>query len=499
MTSPSMDRAAALERAGAFIGQPLAMLIGGQWVQAQSGDTIDTLNPATGERLTSVPHAGKTDLDIAVAAGQAALDGPWRSMTASQRQRLIWRLGDLLEANAAEFAALETLDNGKPFSDALLRDVPAAANLFHYYAGWATKLNGETIAVSYPGEWHSYTLHEPVGVAGLILPWNAPLMMAASKLAPALAAGCTVVLKPAEQTPLTALRLGQLVIEAGIPPGVVNILTGNGSTLGQAIVDHPGISKISFTGSTLVGRKIVQTASQDFKRVTLELGGKSAVLIFPDADLSKAVPAAARAIFANSGQVCNAGSRLYVHADVYDQVLEGLVANAASLRVGPGMDADTQMGPVISETQLDRVMGYIDEGRRNGASIASGGVRLGERGYFIAPTVVVGTRPEMSIRREEIFGPVVCVMPFDGDEQLAAVAAEVNATSYGLGAHVWTRDLSRAHLLARRLHVGTVRVNGGGLDPALPFGGFKESGWGRENGRQGVEAFTELKSVMIGL
>ncbi|MDZ4236756.1 MAG: aldehyde dehydrogenase family protein, partial [Hydrogenophaga sp.] len=361
------------------------------------------------------------------------------------------------------------------------------------------KLNGETRAVSLPGDWHAYTLREPVGVVGLIVPWNVPLAMAVSKIAPALAAGCTVVLKPAELTPLTALRLGELMVAVGFPPGVVNIVTGLGTEAGQALVAHPGVDKVSFTGSTAVGKAILASAAGNLKRVALELGGKSPVFIFPDADLDRAIDAAARGIFSNTGQVCAAGSRLFVHRSVAERVVEGVAQRARQLRVAPGLVADAEIGPVISARQRERVMAYVASGRAEGAEVVAGGEALDGAGYFIQPTVLVNTTPAMRVVREEIFGPVLCVQQFD-DDSLEQLAARGNDTDFGLSSSIWTRDLRTAHQMVRRLKAGNVRVNAAAaLDFAMPFGGYKQSGWGRENGREGVEAYTELKSVAIDL
>lgn len=486
-------------RAKDFASRPHHLHIGGEWVPAASEETFSSYDPSTGAALSTIAAASETDVDRAVRSAQTALEGSWHKVSPAQRQRLLWRLSDLLEKHAEEFAILESLDSGKPLRDARLLDIPGAINSLRYFAGWATKLNGETVSVSPPGEWHAYTVREPVGVVGLILPWNAPLMMAAAKLAPALAAGCTVILKPAEQTPLTALRLAELSVEAGFPPGVINVLTGFGVPLGQAIVDHPGVNKISFTGSTAVGKSIIRRAANDLKRITLELGGKSPVIVMPDADLAKAIPAVARGIFGNTGQVCNAGSRLYAHQAVFDQVIEGILEQAGSLRIGPGLDPETQMGPVVSQAQLERVSGYIDAGRKEGATVLRAGTLPQGDGYFVSPTVLADTSHAMTVVREEIFGPVLCGMRINDHNELDAIAAQANDSAYGLGAMIWTKDLSVAHKLARRLKAGTVRINGGGLDPALPFGGFKSSGWGRENGREGIDAYTELKSVMVAL
>jgi len=478
-----------------FLAKRHGLLIDGEWTEG-SGE-LETRNPATDEIIARVAAGGLSDIDRAVRAARAAFDsGPWSRMKPAERAKLIWRVGDLLEAHAHEFALIETLDNGKPMRDALAFDIPHAVELFRYNAGWSTKLGGEQIALSNPGEWHAYTVREPLGVVGLIVPWNAPLMMAAAKLAPALAAGCTVILKPAEETPLSALRLGELFQAAGFPRGVVNIVTGTGEAAGAAIVDHTLVDKISFTGSTEVGRAIVRRTADSFKRVTLELGGKTPFIIFPDADLDRAIPAAARSIFGNAGQVCNAGSRLFAHRDVFDAVIDRLADRALSLRVGPGIEPETEMGPLISGSQLDRVQGYVASGRAAGATLAAGGSRLDRPGHFLDPTILVGTTREMDVVQQEIFGPVLCAMSFERDE-LNRIAEEANSTRYGLGAVIWTRDLHVAHEMTRLLKAGTVRVNGGGLDPALPFGGFKESGWGRESGRAGIEAYTELKSVAI--
>jgi phenylacetaldehyde dehydrogenase len=370
--------------------------------------------------------------------------------------------------------------------------------VFEYYAGWATKLSGSTLDIAAPGEYHTYTLREPVGVAGLIVAWNVPLQIAASKLAPALAAGCTAVLKPAEQTPLSALRLGGLIQEIGFPPGVINIVNGVGASAGAALAEHPGVDKISFTGSTETGRRILNAATGNFKRVTLELGGKSPVIIFPDADLPLSIPAAASGVFHNSGQVCAAGTRLFAHKKVFDQVVEGIAAQARQLKVGPGLDETSDLGPVVSKTQLERVVGYMDAGAKDGAKIVTGGKSIERDGYYVQPTLFTDTTLDMSIRREEIFGPVLCAMSFD-DEDLDAIAAEANESIHGLSARIFTRDISTAHKMARRLKAGSVRINGGVPDMNVPFGGYKQSGWGREGGREGVESYTEIKTVIVRL
>lgn len=489
----------ALDRARAFAASRHALFIDGKWVDPQGGHRFDTHDPATGQRLAEIAEAREGDVDLAVAAARRAMDGgDWATMKPAARARLLYRLADALEANIDEFAALETLNNGMPVRDARYFHLPHAIETLRYNAGWATKLNGETIALSGMGDWHAYTLKEPVGVVAQIVPWNAPIAMAAAKIAPALAAGCAVILKPAEETPLTALRLAHLIAEVGFPDGAFNLLTGFGEPAGAALTAHPGVDKVTFTGSTEVGRLILRAAAGNFKRVTLELGGKTPVIVLPDADPARAIEGAARAIFTNAGQVCNAGSRLFVHERLYDQVIEGVARIADSIQLGSGLDADTQMGPVISAQQRDRVRGYVRQGVDAGAALQTGRQDVSDSGYFVAPSVLTGTSAEMSVRREEIFGPVLCAMSF-ADEDLDRIAADANATEYGLGAVLWTNNLSAAHRLARKLKAGTVRVNGGGLDPALPFGGFKQSGWGRENGREGIDAYTETKAVAIAI
>jgi len=472
------------------------MLIDGKWVDAASGKTFPTYNPSSGEVLAYVAEGGKEDIDRAVAAARAAFDsGPWRKLVPSERARLMWKLADLLEKRLEEFAQLESLDNGKPVVMARLADVPVSVDTLRYYAGWATKIEGSTIPLSMQpgGKFLAYTLREPIGVVGQIVPWNFPLVMATLKLGPALAVGCTVVLKPAEQTPLTALLLGELIQEAGFPDGVVNIVPGDGATAGAALAAHPQVDKIAFTGSTEVGKRIVHAATGNLKKLSLELGGKSPNIVFQDAEIDSAIPGAANAIFFNQGEVCVAGSRLYVEDAQFDNVVDGVSKIASGLRIGPGMDTTTQIGPLISQEQLNRVCGYLESGYSEGAKAAAGGKRHGERGYFVQPTVLVNTSDNMKVVREEIFGPVVTVMPFSDVEDLIAKA---NNTPYGLAAGVWTRDIKKAHRVAAELRAGTVWVNCYGiLDPALPFGGYKQSGWGREMGRQMLDLYTETKSV----
>lgn len=480
----------------AFLAKPHKLLIGGQWVEAQSGEMIESVNPATGEPIAHAAAGGKADIDKAVQAAREAFE-PWAAMLPGARAKLLWKLADLLEANAKELAYLETLDVGMPLSMASWAPIFAAEGM-RYHAGWAGKLAGDTLALSTPNQ-HAYTLREPVGVVGAIVPWNFPLGMAIVKLGPALAAGCTVVLKPAELTPLSTIRLGQLIQEADFPPGVVNIVTGYGPDAGQALVDHPDVDKIAFTGSTRVGKSILAGAAGNLKRVSLELGGKSPTFIFPDADLEQASEGAAMHVFLNSGQVCVAGSRLFAHKKVFDRVVEGVSKRAMSLKVGAGEDPATEIGPLVSEKQRQRVRGYIEAGTSAGGEIVAGGKPWEGPGFFVEPTVFVNTSPKMSIMREEIFGPVVCATPF-GDDDLDRIAAAANDTNYGLSAYLWTKDVSLVHKLAPKIKAGTVRVNGGaGLDHNLPFGGYKQSGWGRENGRSGIEAYTEIKSVTIAL
>ena len=479
-----------------FIAAPRQMFINGQWVDAASGKTFDTPNPATGETLAKVAEGDAEDINRAVRAARAAFDGPWSRMTPSERGRIIWRIGDLILEHVDELAQLESLDNGKPYVVAKAADVPLAADLFHYMAGWATKIEGNTIDISVPympgANFHSYTLREPVGVVGQIIPWNFPLLMAAWKLGPALTTGNCVVLKPAEQTPLSALLLAELMAEAGVPDGVVNVVPGFGETAGAALAAHDDVDKVAFTGSTEVGKLIVEAAAGNLKKLTLELGGKSPNIVFDDAQ-DGAVEGAANAIFFNHGQCCVAGSRLFVQQSRFDEVVDGVAEIAKSIKIGSGMDPTTQMGPLVSEEQLRRVTGYLDAGRGDGATAVTGGGRHGEQGYFVEPTVITNTRPEMSIVREEIFGPVVVAEPFSSLDEIAAVA---NDTTYGLGAGIWTKDISKAHALAKKIRAGTVWINCYNVfDAALPFGGYKQSGWGREMGHAVLEAYTEVKAV----
>ncbi|HTX14524.1 MAG TPA: aldehyde dehydrogenase family protein [Candidatus Baltobacteraceae bacterium] len=478
-----------------YVSKPRQMFINGKWVNAASGKTFPTYNPATGEVLAQIAEGDREDVDRAVKAARAAFEtGPWRKLTPSERGRLIWKLADLIDAHTEEFAQLESLDNGKPVTIARVADVPLAADLFRYMAGWATKVEGNTIPISaHGGKFLAYTLREPVGVVGQIIPWNFPLLMAAWKLGPALATGCCVVLKPAEQTPLTALRLGELVQEAGIPDGVVNIVTGYGETTGAPLAAHPNVDKIAFTGSTEVGKLIVHAAAGNLKKVSLELGGKSPNIVFDDADIENTIPGAAMAIFFNHGQCCCAGSRLYVEQKEFDKVVDGVSQIASKIKVGPGMESTTDMGPLVSEEQLNRVCGYLESGLSEGAKAVTGGAREGNRGYFVKPTVLVNTHENMKVVREEIFGPVVTAIPFKDVDDLIAKA---NNTEYGLAAGVWTRDIKKAHRTAAALRAGTVWINCYNVfDAALPFGGYKQSGWGREMGHEVLEMYTEVKSV----
>jgi phenylacetaldehyde dehydrogenase len=481
-------------------GRPRQLLIGGKWRPAASGQVLDVFDPAKGEVFAQAAAGAAVDIDAAVKAARHALEqSAWRTTSPAERARLLWKLSDAIEANAAELALLETLDNGMPLWVAQMWNIPKAVECLRYYSGWPMRLTGETLPVSTPGEYHTYTRKEPIGVVGQIVAWNMPFGMAVGKIAPALAAGCTVVLKPAEQTPLSAVRLGELIQEAGFPEGVVNIVTGTGESAGRPLVEHPDVDKIAFTGSTRVGKSILSAAGGTLKRVTLELGGKSPVFIFPDAQLDGATAAAANGIFFNTGQICAAGSRLFIHERIYDKVMEGVLERARTLKIGPGTEPDTFMGPVVSAQQLERVTGYVRSGQQQGAEIVAGEQKLPAQGYFVRPTVMSNVRPEMTIMREEIFGPVVCALRF-GDDDLDAIARTANDTSYGLSAYIWTSNVSVAHKLAARIKAGSIAVNGGaGMDFTMPFGGFKQSGLGREHGREGVEAYTETKTISISL
>ncbi len=492
-------------RVEGFLSRTKKLLIGGRWVDAAGGKAFPVYNPATGQIIDMAAEGDVADIDHAVRAARKVFDNPrhpWRTMSPSERGRLIWRIGDLILEHKDELAELESLDNGKPVEVAKAADVPLSADLFHYMAGWATKLEGNTIPISVlyaPGaQFHAFTTREPIGVVGQIIPWNFPLLMAAWKLGPLLATGNCAILKPAEQTPLTALRLGEILQEAGLPEGVVNIVTGYGETAGAALAAHEGVDKVAFTGSTELGRLIVKAAAGNLKKVTRELGGKSPNIIFKDTpDLQQAIAGAASAIFFNHGQCCCAGSRLYVEKAVYEDVVQGITAAARDIKLGPGLAAGTQMGPLVSQEQLDRVTGFMDAGRREGACVLTGGGRVGERGYFVAPTLLTGTGPQMSVVKEEIFGPVVVA---DSFEDTTEIIARSNDTPYGLAAGVWTRDIAKAHRVAEELRAGTVWVNCYNIvDSALPFGGYKQSGWGREMGHEVLSQYTHTKAVCIGL
>jgi phenylacetaldehyde dehydrogenase len=484
-----------------FDRQPKQLLIDNQWVPADDGQTFVTMNPADGRPLAEVAMAGNTDVTRAVEAARAAFEsGPWAEMSGEARGELLWKLADLIESHSHELAEIETLDNGKPIRTSSRGDLPSTIKHFRYFAGWAGKLEGRTVPVSMPNKL-VYTLRQPVGVVGLIVPWNFPILMASWKLAPALACGNTAVFKPAEETPLSALRLGELIIEAGFPPGVVNIVTGPGVPTGAAITGHPDIDKVSFTGSTEVGRKIMAaSASSNLKRVSLELGGKSPNVIFADADLDSAIRGAHWAGFSTSGQECTAGTRLFIEAPVYEHVLEGLRSQAERVRVGSGFTPKVHVGPIISEAQMERVLAYIESGKQAGADVVAGGERLGGEladGYFVGPTIFAHKDDDLQIVQEEIFGPVLAVTPFsDWDE----VIQRANQSSYGLAAGVWTKDVSKAHRFAEAVQAGVVWINGyGHYDAAAPFGGTKQSGFGREMGKDALDLFTQTKAVWVGL
>lgn len=483
-----------------FLNAEHRLLINNEWVPALSGRAFDVIDPATGQVISSVQEGGSEDIEAAVQAARQAFDaGPWRKMRPCDRGRLLLRFADLIEANREELSHIEVLDNGMPlaFANHLMT---GASEWTRYYAGLADKLHGRNASSSLSGDGvhtHAYSASQPVGVAGLILPWNGPAGTLIIKLAPALAAGCCCVIKPAENTPLSALRLGELAIEAGFPPGVINIVTGFGQEAGAALAQHPQVDKISFTGSTAVGKEIVRASAGNLKRLTLELGGKSPCIVFDDADLDLAIPGAAMAIFANTGQVCFAGSRLYVQRRVYDQVVSGIQEIISSMKIGSGFDPGNALGPLISEKQRRQVEAYVDSGRQDGAELLVGGTAVEGPGYFYRPTVFSNTRADMKIVQEEIFGPVLVATPFDELEEVLQLA---NDTRYGLGAGVFSRDVNKVHYLADRLQAGNIWVNSyGTVHPALPFGGFKESGWGREMGMEGLEAFLEKKSVYIQL
>ena len=478
------------------------LLIDGQWVQAESGQTIDVVNPANEEVIGKVASAGKVDVDKAVAAARHAFDhGPWSKMRGVERERLLMKLADLLEANAQSFAEVESLDNGKSAGMAQAVDVAVAVDTIRYMAGWATKIEGATTDISVPfapqAEFVTFTRREAVGVVAAVVAWNFPLLLAVWKLAPALAAGCTVVLKPAEQTPLTAIMLGELILEAGFPPGVVNIIVGDGPSAGAPLVSHPGIDKVSFTGSTEVGKLIGKAAVENMTRFTLELGGKSPVIVLDDCDPATAAAGAAQAIFFNHGQVCCAGSRLYVQKKMFDRVVADVAQIAQSMSLGHGLDPTSQMGPLVSREQMDRVCNYINIGMSQGANVVTGGARAGEKGYYVQPTILTNVNADMRVVQEEIFGPVLTAMPYDDIDEVAAWA---NNTHFGLGASIWSNNLSKVHRLIPKIKAGSVWVNCHSmLNPAMPFGGYKQSGIGRDLGKASLDSYLETKSVFIAV
>lgn len=493
-----------------FVAERRKLFIGGKWLPSADGEVCGVENPATGEIIAEVYQATEKDVDLAVAAARKAFEvRDWRYGAPSERAKLMWKLAELLEENADELAEMEALNQGKPIGVAKHLDMLGSAETLRYYAGWCTKLEGTTVPVSWPDErgphavgpaFHAYSVREPVGVVAAVVPWNVPIIMATAKMAPALAAGCTIIIKPAEETPLTTLRYAELIAEAGFPPGVVNVITGLGHVTGAALAAHPGVDKIAFTGSTQVGKLIVQAATGNLKKVSLELGGKSPVIIFDDADIEKAAASAAEIIMLNSGQMCFAGTRLYAHKTIFADVVDRIAQAARGIKIGPGLDPDSQLGPLISRRQLERVNGYVETGRKEGAEIVTGGKRSGGAGYFFEPTVAITPRADMQLAREEIFGPVLAVSEFDDATDIARIAAMANDTEYGLAATVWTRDISRAHALAAEIKAGIVWINTPiVLDEALPFGGFKQSGWGREGSKLGVEEYTQVKSVVVAL
>lgn len=478
--------------------KPGKLFIGGKWVDSVSGKTFATINPATGEPITQVYEASEMDVDLAVQAARKALEGPWKKLSASDRGKILWKIGDLILKYAEELSYLETLDSGKTIFESSKIDIPHTADVFHYYAGWADKIQGETIPVK--GNFFNYTLREPVGVVGQIIPWNFPLSLASWKVAPALACGNTVILKPAEQTPLTALKLGEICQEAGVPDGVVNVLTGHGPTTGAALVKHPGVDKIAFTGSYITGQEIMRTASQTLKKVSLELGGKSPNIVLADSDIEPAIRGTLNGIFYNKGEVCSAGSRLFVQEEIHDQFMEKLVEKANGLKVGDPFDPKTRVGPLVSEEQMKKVLSYIESGKKEKAKLLTGGetANVGNgKGYFVKPTIFDEVDNQMKIAQEEIFGPVLATLRFkDIDE----VIQKANQTIYGLAAAVWTKDIKKAHLLAKELKAGTIWINTYGVfDAASPFGGYKMSGFGRELGMHALELYTQVKSVWIDL
>ncbi|MED3554045.1 aldehyde dehydrogenase family protein [Cytobacillus praedii] len=480
----------------AFLEGNIDLYINGKTVPSVSGKKFETYNPATEEVLALVSEAQEEDVDLAVKAARQAFEhGPWPDLSAAERARLIYKLADLIEENREELAQLEALDNGKPYQIALQDDIPATVEHYRYYAGWATKILGQTFPIS--KDYLNYTRHEPIGVVGQIIPWNYPLVMSAWKMGAALATGCTIVIKPAEQTPLSLLYTAQLYKEAGFPDGVVNFVPGFGQTAGAAIVNHSDVDKVAFTGSTVTGKYIMRQAAETIKNITLELGGKSPNIIMEDADLTEAIPGAFNGIMYNHGQNCSAGSRVFVHRKHYDQVVDQLAEMANRIKLGAGMETGAEMGPLVSERQLERVLGYIEKGKAEGARVAAGGEKAFDKGYFVKPTIFAGVTDEMTIAKEEIFGPVVAVLPFDTVEE---VIERANNTPYGLAAGVWTENVKTAHYVANKLKAGTVWINDYNLeDAAAPFGGYKQSGIGREMGSYALDNYTEVKCVWVKL
>jgi len=492
-----IDRYGVTDDTRRFLAKDQRLYVGGAWIEASDGARFDVFEPSTTGRLTMVPLAGVAEIDRAVAAAKAAFDGPWGSLTPSARERLLHRLADLIEANAQTLAEIETIDNGKALGPCLEIDILGSVELLRYMAGWPSKIAGATRGVSIPGEHMAWTLKEPVGVVGAIVPWNWPFSMALWKLCAPLAAGCTVVLKPAQQTPLSMLYFAELCEAAELPAGVVNIVPGSGPVAGQRIAEHPDIAKVSFTGSTEVGRRVGAAAAGALSAVTLELGGKSPMLAFADADLDAVAAVTRNSIFFNAGQVCSAGSRLYAHRSMFDSLAERIVAGAEAMRIAPGLDPECELGPVVSATQHNNVLGWIERGRAEGARVLTGGKAPGRPGWFVEPTLLATEDNDASIVQEEIFGPVLVMLPFDSDEEALRLA---NANRYGLGASIWTQDLSRALRLAKRLESGTVWINTHDLvDPALPFGGVKQSGFGKDLGPEQLDHYLRTKTVWAQL